>query len=76
MSGLSSRVDALSFEFVTMQRDRAQACLDRCVSLGFRQFDLSVGETLHLGEWRSAEELQNELRILGADANSGDIYAR
>lgn len=76
LTGLSSRVDALSFEFVTMQRDRAYACIDRCVELGFRQFNLSIGETLRLGEWRSADDIHDMLRNLSADENSGDIYAR
>ena len=76
LTGLSSRVDGLSFEFVTMQRDRAHACIDRCVQLGFTQFNVSLAETLQLGEWRSADEMHDTLRTLNADENSGDIYAR
>jgi FkbM family methyltransferase len=76
LSGLSRRVDALSFEFVTMQRDRAHACIERCVALGFSAFNLSIGETLRLGEWRSADAMLATLRNLSADENSGDIYAR
>jgi FkbM family methyltransferase len=76
LTGLSGRVDALSFEFVTMQRERAYACIDRCVELGFRQFNLSIGETVRLGEWSNADEMRDRLRTLSADENSGDIYAR
>jgi len=76
LTGLSKRVDALSFEFVTMQRERAHACIDRCVELGFRQFNLSLGETVRLGKWGTADEMRDTLRTLSADENSGDIYAR
>lgn len=76
LSGLSSRVDALSFEFVTMQRDTAYACIDRCVHLGFNQFNVSTGETLRLSEWQTADEMRQTLRELSAWSNSGDIYAK
>ena len=34
LMGLTQPVAALSFEFTTIQRDVARACIDRCVALG------------------------------------------
>jgi FkbM family methyltransferase len=77
LAGLSQPVDALSFEFTTIQRDVALAALERCVTLGFFRFDAALGEsqTLVHGTWRSAEVIRRWLIDLPAEANSGDIYA-
>jgi FkbM family methyltransferase len=75
LSGLSRPVGALSFEFTTIQRDVAKACLERCVALGFTRFNAALGESQQLGEWRSAETMTRWLADLPHSANSGDIYA-
>ena len=77
LAGLTRPVAALSFEFTTIQRDVAQAALDRCVALGFTGFDAALGEsqTLVHGTWRSADAMRRWLAGLPDDANSGDIYA-
>jgi FkbM family methyltransferase len=77
LAGLSQPVDALSFEFTTIQRDVALAALDRCVTLGFARFDAALGEsqTLVHGTWRSPDVIRRWLIDLPAEANSGDIYA-
>ena len=36
LMGLTQPVKALSFEFTTIQRDVARACIDRCAALGLR----------------------------------------
>ncbi len=38
LQGLSQPVKALSFEFTTIQRPIALACIDRCVALGLSRF--------------------------------------
>ncbi len=76
LAGLSRPVPALSFEFTTIQRDVALACLDRCISLGYARFNAALGESQRLGEWRSAAEITRWLQGLPHEANSGDIYAR
>jgi FkbM family methyltransferase len=76
LHGLSRHVKALSFEFTTMQRELAIGCIDRCVRLGFSEFNVSIGETQRLFGWRKAQEMANLVRTLPADLNSGDIYAR
>jgi hypothetical protein len=77
LAGLSQPVEALSFEFTTIQRDVALAALDRCVTLGFARFDAALGEsqTLVHGTWRSPDVIRRWLIDLPAEANSGDIYA-
>jgi FkbM family methyltransferase len=77
LAGLSQRVEGLSFEFTTIQREVALAALDRCVTLGFCRFDAALGEsqTLVHGTWRSADVIRRWLIALPDEANSGDIYA-
>jgi len=76
LAGLTKPVQALSFEFTTIQRDVAQACIARCATLGFAQFNAALGESQQLGTWRSANEIAHWLAALPHEANSGDIYAR
>jgi FkbM family methyltransferase len=76
LAGLSQPVPALSFEFTTIQRALAGACVERCVALGFAQFNAALGESQKLGAWRSAAEIVRWLDQLPDEANSGDIYAR
>jgi FkbM family methyltransferase len=74
--GLSRPAAALSFEFTTIQRGVADACIDRCAALGYARFNAALGESQTLGEWRSAIEMQAWLKALPHSANSGDVYAR
>jgi FkbM family methyltransferase len=77
LAGLSVPVPALSFEFTTIQRDVACACVARCDAVGYRAFEASLGESLAFAHARklSAGEIIDWLLALPADANSGDIYA-
>jgi FkbM family methyltransferase len=75
LMGLTQPVAALSFEFTTIQRDIARACIDRCVALGLTQFNAATGESQELGDWRSAKTIGRWLDDLPHEANSGDIYA-
>ncbi len=77
LAGLSRPVKALSFEFTTIQRDVARACIERCLTLGYRRFNGAVGESqklAHVG-WIGGTEIARWLNELPHDANSGDIYA-
>jgi FkbM family methyltransferase len=76
LAGLTQPVKALSFEFTTIQRDIARACIERCAALGYRRFNAALGESQELGEWRTAEDIARWLEELPHAANSGDIYAR
>lgn len=77
LAGLTQPLPALSFEFTTIQRDVALACLDRLVALGDYRFDVALGETqiLELGRWTTADAMRRHITLLPDAANSGDIYA-
>jgi FkbM family methyltransferase len=77
LAGLSSPVPALSFEFTTIQRDVAQACIARAAELGYRSFRASLGESLAFVDERpwTPSEVAAWLAALPVEANSGDIYA-
>jgi FkbM family methyltransferase len=76
LSGLSRAVPALSFEFTTIQRDVALACIERCSALGYKRFKPALGESQALiGEWIAAADIARWLMELPQAANSGDIYA-
>ncbi|QSB17318.1 FkbM family methyltransferase [Natronosporangium hydrolyticum] len=76
LAGLTTAVPALSFEFTTIERKVALACLERLATLGHYGFDLVLGERQQLvfGRWRSAAKLADYLRSLPHEVNSGDIY--
>ena len=77
LQGLSRAVNALSFEFTTIQRDVALACIERCIVLGYARFNAALGEsqTLVHRDWVDGEEIARWLSGLPHVANSGDIYA-
>jgi FkbM family methyltransferase len=75
LMGLTRPVSALSFEFTTIQRDLARACIDRCGMLGLTLFNAAIGESQELGDWRSGEVMRRWIDDLPHEANSGDIYA-
>ena len=77
LAGLSQQVKTLSFEFTTIQRGVALACVERCIALGLTQFNAALGEsqTLVHEDWQSGAEIGRWLTDLPHAANSGDIYA-
>jgi FkbM family methyltransferase len=77
LAGLSQPVAALSFEFTTIQRDVALACIARCGALGFRHYQAALGESqmFVFDCWQGASEIACWLANLPTEANSGDIYA-
>lgn len=77
LAGLSQALPALSFEFTTIQREVALACLDRLAALGPYRFDVALGESQQLtfGRPVSREAMAAHLAGLPHAANSGDVYA-
>lgn len=74
--GMSWTVRALSFEFTTIQRDVAFACVERCKALGYARFNAALGENQTLmTEWVDATDITRWLAELPQSANSGDVYA-
>ncbi len=45
LAGMTRPVEVLSFEFTTIQREVAQACIARCAALGFRRYNAAIGES-------------------------------
>jgi FkbM family methyltransferase len=77
LQGLAHAVKALSFEFTTIQRDVAFACIERCIALGYARFNAALGEsqTFVNADWVGGKEIARWLAGLPHAANSGDIYA-
>jgi FkbM family methyltransferase len=81
LQGLKRPVPALSFEFTTIQRPEALEAVDRCQELGFRWFNVAVGESqqLILGQGGAghtdADGIRRWLLAQPESVNSGDIYA-
>ena len=77
LAGLTRAVKALSFEFTTIQRDVALACVERCIALGYVRFNAALGEsqTFVNADWVGGEEIKSWLAGLPHAANSGDVYA-
>jgi FkbM family methyltransferase len=78
LAGLTKPVNALSFEFTTIQRDVAMACIDRCHALGYRRYNAALGESqvFDFAQWQTGPEIARWLMALPPEANSGDIYAQ
>lgn len=76
--GLSAALPMLSFEFTTLQRDVALACVARLGNLGRYEFNLSLGEDHKLRHqiWLQPDAIVQDLENLPNTANSGDVYAR
>jgi len=77
LAGLTQPVPALSFEFTTIQRNVARACIARCQALGYVRYNAALGESQMLvhDDWQSAEAIGRWLDALPIQANSGDVYA-
>ena len=78
LEGVSQPLRALSFEFTTIQRAIACACVARLEALGPYRFNFSFGEehTFALPDWVEGRRVVDLLAALPASANSGDIFAR
>jgi FkbM family methyltransferase len=77
LAGLTKPPAALSFEFTTIQRDVAAACIARCAALGYRRFQAALGESQSFAhaQWLSDDAMARWIAALPAEANSGDVYA-
>jgi FkbM family methyltransferase len=77
LAGLSRPVAAISFEFTTIQREVAYACLDRLAALGPYRFNIALGESqvLTFADSIPGTEMVAYIRALPHAANSGDVYA-
>jgi FkbM family methyltransferase len=77
LAGLTAPVAALSFEFTTIQRDVASACIGRIGAIGRYGFNIALGESQQL-QFKAAvsgAEMAAHIAALPHAANSGDVYA-
>jgi FkbM family methyltransferase len=77
LAGLSRPLDALSFEFTTIQKEAARRALRECKKFGYRHFNAVIGEEyvfVHDG-WLDDVAISDWLDALPQAVNSGDIYA-
>jgi FkbM family methyltransferase len=77
LRGLSRPLPSLSFEFTTIQRDVALACIARLEALGPHRYNVALGESQALLRegFVEAAEMGRILGELPFEANSGDVYA-
>ncbi len=77
LAGLTQRVAFLSFEFTREFVDHAQACLERLAELGYRGFNLSLGESAELlfDDWTDGDAVISAIGDLGPDG-WGDVYTQ
>lgn len=78
LSGISSPVPSLSFEFLPGGFERARACILKLTELGNYEFNYSMVETMRPGqqEWMGTDRTLDLLRKLCQGRRSGDVYAR
>jgi hypothetical protein len=77
LSGLSTPIPAMSFEFTPEYIDSTYRSIDRLNSLGVARFQLSLGESLEYvaAEWCNADGMKQLLAKAPAES-FGDVYAR
>jgi len=76
LRGLSFAPRAVSFEFTAICRGVARECLELLDVLGYRHFNVAMGETMEfaLATPCGADEVAAYLAALPAAASSGDVY--
>jgi FkbM family methyltransferase len=79
-SGLTKKVNCLNFEFTSEFFANAKKCVERLVSIGFKEFNFTLGEEprLLLSSWVNQDGLFADLeqRIKNNSDLWGDIYAK
>jgi FkbM family methyltransferase len=77
LAGLTQAVPALSFEFTTIAREVAGACLIRLDALGAYRYNVALGETQRLvfDAPLTGADMADFIDQLPHAANSGDVYA-
>jgi FkbM family methyltransferase len=76
LAGLSRPLDALSFEFTTIQKEAARRALRECGKFQYRHFNAVLGEEYAFvhDSWLDDAAIGDWLDALPQAANSGDIY--
>jgi FkbM family methyltransferase len=77
LRGLSRPAGTLSFEVTPDLPHLGEQCLTRLELLGYRKFQLSIGESMNIGErWLDASSMRAELTRFSSRVEAfGDVYA-
>ena len=78
LNGLSTPLQALSFEFIPGVIQNAEECIKRLGQLGHYEFNVSLAETMRFqaSSWMDVDRILSWLSRIPVNATSGDIYAR
>ena len=78
LKGLSFPIKYISFEFAREFFDDMKLCINYLISLGYKQFNCSLGESakMYLESWSKADILYQKLELLDDSRLWGDIYAK
>ena len=78
LKGLSQKVDCLSFEFLSFNKEELNLCLDMCESLGYKKFNWSYQEEFkfRIKDWTSKEEILRDISSMAKKVFSGDVYVK
>jgi hypothetical protein len=77
LRGLTKAVPYISFEFTYEFVDNAQLCLAHLKNLGYRKFNLAIGESdsFAFSEWVSSDQVMKFIRNSADQTLWGEIYA-
>jgi hypothetical protein len=78
LQGLSTPIPCLSFEYLTIEKERSLSCIERLAELAQYEYNwtLSESSTLQSAQWLTAAEMKAALLHLKDGTYSGDIYAK
>ncbi|MFA5770897.1 MAG: FkbM family methyltransferase, partial [Patescibacteria group bacterium] len=80
ISGLNKKIGCLNFEFTSEFFDNSKKCIEKLVSIGFKEFNFTLGETpkFILDSWTDKARLfaTLEKRIKSNQDLWGDVYAK
>lgn len=77
LSGLSTPLKCLSFEYLTIDKSRTLSCIDRLEELGSYEYNWTFSEFSRLKskKWLNADEMKAIVSGMNDGNYSGDIYA-
>lgn len=78
LSGLSTALKCLSFEYLTIDKERTLQCIDRLEEIGVYEYNWTYSEfsKLKSENWLSAVDMKAAASAMNDGTYSGDIYAR
>ena len=78
LSGLSVPINCLSFEYLTINKERSVRSIERIEELGRYEYNWTFSEfsALKSPSWLSAEQMISAINKMNGKSYSGDVYAR